>query len=349
MGSNFVILNYTRRTADVYPYDSSYEPISNVPIVSGVTAYDDPSTGLTWLLIINEGLYYGDKLDHTLINPNQIRFNQIDYWDNPFDHDRPLSINIPGVLNVPLHMKGTKIQFISRSPTSAELNMIPPEQRIELTSKFKWEPTTVSLSSASTTPSENPFVILDENGDFAYADPGSDATLLHTVSPHLITLRESIVASIMVADHRLIQATATHDIPARRTLISNDRHRKATADSLAELWCIGPKRAQATLDATSQRYTRSAILPIARRYRADRMYNVKRLDWKMSTDTYWSDVKSLKQNVCGQVYTHKCGFAKSYPMPRATGTSIGHTLRDFVNDFGAPALLTFDGAKCTKW
>ena len=92
LGSNFVILNYTRRTADVYTYDSAYEPISNVPIVSGATAYDDLDTNITWLLIINEGLYYGDKLDHTLINPNQIRFNQIDYWDNPFDQDRSLSI-----------------------------------------------------------------------------------------------------------------------------------------------------------------------------------------------------------------------------------------------------------------
>ena len=54
----------------MYPYDSSYEPISDVPIVSGATAYDDPDTGLTWLLIINNGLYYGNKIDDTLINPN---------------------------------------------------------------------------------------------------------------------------------------------------------------------------------------------------------------------------------------------------------------------------------------
>ena len=31
-------------------------------------------------------------------------------------------------------------------------------------------------------------------------------------------------------------------------------------------------------------------------------------------------------------------------MPRATETSIDHSLRDFVKHFGAPALLTFDGA-----
>ena len=103
------------------------------------------------MLIVNEGLYYGDKLDHTIINPNQIRFNQIDYWDNPFDHDRSLSIQIPNILlSVPLHLKGTKIQFVSRSPSATELNTIPTHQRIDLTSKMEWEPTSVSLSSTST-------------------------------------------------------------------------------------------------------------------------------------------------------------------------------------------------------
>ena len=71
LGKNFVVLQYTERSADVYPYNSSYEPLQNVPIVSGATAWDDPSDGKTWILVINEGLYYGTQLDHSLINPNQ--------------------------------------------------------------------------------------------------------------------------------------------------------------------------------------------------------------------------------------------------------------------------------------
>lgn len=137
LGSNFVVMNYTRCTADVFTYDPTYVPIQNVPIVSSATAYDDPDTGVTWLLIINEALLYGDKLDHALINPNQILFHQIDYWDNPFDRKRPLSMEIPGVLTVPLHLKGTKVQLVTRSPTKSELNSIPLEQRIELTSKLE--------------------------------------------------------------------------------------------------------------------------------------------------------------------------------------------------------------------
>ena len=92
-GSNFIVLSMTRRTADVYPYDSeSYKPLHNVPIVSSATAYTDPITGHTYILILNECLYYGTKLDHTLINPNKLRHFGCPVWDNPFDNSHILSI-----------------------------------------------------------------------------------------------------------------------------------------------------------------------------------------------------------------------------------------------------------------
>ena len=47
LGENFVILEYTRRTADVYAYDKSLKPMEGVPIVSGATAWDDPMTNQT--------------------------------------------------------------------------------------------------------------------------------------------------------------------------------------------------------------------------------------------------------------------------------------------------------------
>ena len=71
LGTNFTVLSYTSRTADVYPYDPSYEPVRSVPIVTGATTYHHPN-GEAFIIIINEALYYGDKLDHSLINPNQV-------------------------------------------------------------------------------------------------------------------------------------------------------------------------------------------------------------------------------------------------------------------------------------
>jgi hypothetical protein len=73
LGINFVILEYSGRVCDVYPYSQEYTAIKDVPIVRGATAVQCQETGETFILIINEGLWYGDKMDHSLINPNQLR------------------------------------------------------------------------------------------------------------------------------------------------------------------------------------------------------------------------------------------------------------------------------------
>lgn len=78
--------------------------------------------------------------------------------------------------------------------------------------------------------------------------------------------------------------------------------------------------------------------------RADRMYRMKRLDAKFAMDTFYSDIKSLNQNTCAQIYSTKFGFSAVYPMIRATGETIGQSYVDFSNDFGVPEYLTFDGA-----
>ena len=94
LGKNFVILEYTQRTADVYAYMKDIKPIVGVPIVSGATAWDDPITGQTYILVINEGLYYGNKMGHSLINPNQIRDYGIPVWDNAYDKSRNDELSI---------------------------------------------------------------------------------------------------------------------------------------------------------------------------------------------------------------------------------------------------------------
>jgi hypothetical protein len=88
-------LHHTTRTADVYAYNKLYKPLEGVPIVAGATACDDTATGMTYILVFNEALYYGSKLDHTLINPNQVRnYGIAGFWDNPFDKERGLLIDV---------------------------------------------------------------------------------------------------------------------------------------------------------------------------------------------------------------------------------------------------------------
>ena len=77
----------------------------------------------------------------------------------------------------------------------------------------------------------------------------------------------------------------TKDLMARRMHISTDRHLQVTMETLSENFVIGSGRAKVTLEATIQRDTRSAKLPIARCYRADRMFRVPILHSKFPTDT----------------------------------------------------------------
>ena len=257
LGKNFIILNYTQRSADVYPYDSSYEPMTNVPIVTGATAWDDPSTNITYILVINEGLFYGDKLSHSLLNPNQLRHNGIDYHDNPYDKDHQLCIDIDQGPLVPLKTQGTKIFFNSRVPTMDELGQC---EHIELTSVLPWNPSNISLG---------------EVGSNNYEMIQGDDQILYSIDKSLIMIKElsvKRVSKVIEDDHDLHL-----DVPARRTFASYDRHNRKSIDAIAEAWGIGPLRAAATMKATTQFGQRSAILPLSRRYKADRRYKLRRL------------------------------------------------------------------------
>ena len=351
LGQNFEIISYTSRTADVYPYDSSYKPIQNIPIVSGATAWTDITNGVTYILIINEALYYGNKLDHSLINPNQIRANLIDVQDNPFD-TVPTSIDVGNGLIIPLVKNGTKIYFDSKTPSDEELNNC---QHIHLTSDNEWNPESVTLGEMKTQKAQvrqlqsvktltdpiNPYSFAEDSKYYYNDYRNYDMTLIN-IEPNCVMLKERLIAKVLTdryADH-----DNTESIAARKSYTSKGRHKQLTSNQLAEDWCIGYKRAEVTIKATTQNATRSSILPISRRYRADRRYNVKRLNGKFSTDTIYSNCKSLLQHVSAQVYTAKFGFAAVYPITGFDGATIRVTLKDFISDYGVSEHITFDGA-----
>ena len=93
---------------------------------------------------------------------------------------------------------------------------------------------------------------------YAFDDPLSDEALLSTVSPSLVSLKELCISNVNVHEN------LNEEYPGRRTFISRKRHDDLTAESLSELWSIGPKRAKATLRATMQSGICSAILPLSR-------------------------------------------------------------------------------------
>lgn len=356
MGPNFVMEGYSYRSAEVYAYDKRYDPVV-IPIGSGATAYDCPKLRRTILLIINEGLCYGTKMDHSLWNPNQLRHYGVTVQDNPYSSE-PLGITADGYF-FPMECKGTKIQFPTRCPTAHELATC---ERVTLTSYDEWNPSEVVLGEVGTAPSDQPVAVESDYGDepsdvpfHVYSDPTSDEALLHEISSSLTPSRESIISKVNLPYDRYsfigavnLEQPSEDFIPARRSYVSHERHSKVSAETLSERFLIGLPRARATLKATTQHGVRSAILPLARRYRDDRRFSQRRLMAKFATDTLYAPTKSLEGHKAAQIYSHKAGFTTTYDLIKVDGPSIGQTLNDFINDWGIPDKLTFDGAMAQK-
>ena len=234
---NFVMEGYSYRSAEVYPYDKdSYDPVI-VPIGTGVTAYDCPVLRRPLLLVINEGLYYGMKMMHSLWNPNQIRSFGHKFQDNPFDY-APLGITADGHF-IPFRCKGTKVYAETRCPTPQELATC---ERIVLTSFEEWNPDQVVLgkvgsSATATYAAWHPVSVVTDHGDspsdapfHMYDDPTSDEAILHSVSSSLVTSRESIVPNVNLPYDRYsflgalnIEEASEDFVPARRTYVSHEK------------------------------------------------------------------------------------------------------------------------------
>lgn len=340
LGKNFYLLSVSNRTAEVYGFRGNTGQCDDIHIGTGVTAWDDPRTGETILLVMHESLWYGNSMDHSLINPNQIRQNRIPLWDNPYDPGHDLSIDIDVETTIPFRTQGTKIFFESYVPTQEQLND-PDIKRIELTSMKRWNPLQVHLSQVTPTTHRKqheqrvisvirttPLPTLQVK----HLDPRSNDADLDSIDPLLSGLRQ-------------IQQVTDGDVPRRRTFVSSERHNKVTAAQLAENFCIGIQQAQKTLAATLQHGTRSAILPLERRYRADNRFELRRLSGYFATDTIYFPCTSLRGYTCSQIYYEKCGFSSCHHLTRANGEQIGQSLTSFSRQYGIPSRLTMDGAK----
>ena len=104
LGSNCVILAYTGKECKVSPYSDKYKSIQHVPVVTRATEWNFPHSGETSIIMFNEDLLMGDKLDHILMNPNQMRHNHINVQDNPCMQN-PMGINfLEEDLTIPLYI-----------------------------------------------------------------------------------------------------------------------------------------------------------------------------------------------------------------------------------------------------
>ena len=124
-GSNTEFLDLTGRVASVSPFcDSEYKALEDVPIATVTTAYDCAVTGKTYVLIFNEAHYFGDRMKHSLLCPNQLRANGLTVHDGPrqYDPTSTHSIVVPeSELTIPLALREVISRFVTRVPSDNEL------------------------------------------------------------------------------------------------------------------------------------------------------------------------------------------------------------------------------------
>ena len=132
------------------------------------------------------------------------------------------------------------------------------------------------------------------------------------------------------------------DVPSAQTFQLKECHSTIIPSDLSERWYIGLRQATQTPKATSQWLMHSAILPLARRYRADRMFIRPRIRGTIYMDTMSGHYKSLDGNKHAQIFANESFFATAYPMEHKS--SAGQALKQFISDFGIPDKLVYDGA-----
>ena len=102
-------------------------------------------------------------------------------------------------------------------------------------------------------------------------------------------------------------------ISVPHTFMSQDWKSFVDPDSLSDKWLIGRQQAQQTIQVTTQRGIRSAVLPLSRHYRADRFYKHKRLDGHFYTDTYYARSKLSMVTLVHRFLSTKNNLLKHIP------------------------------------
>jgi hypothetical protein len=233
---------------------------------------------------------------------------------------------------------GTIIFFNSRTPTNHELETCP---HITLSSAAEWNPRDVQFPSSVQHREEGRYGIShvnitnqSTNTEFDMSTCNFDARSISCL------LTNRMLATVTVDGYG---EAPVPDIPLPKTFATTKRHSAVTAQELSERWFIGLTQAHETIKVTTQNVTRSAVLPLSRRYRADRVFQKPLLRGDFYTDTMDGRCKSLNGNRYAQVFANKDFFATAFPLHAKS--EAGDALRQFINEYGRPEKLTFDGSQ----
>lgn len=310
-------------------FASSLPVLDNIPIVNCSFAYDNEK-GQTFLLQINNAIYLGDNMDHSLLCPNQCENNGIRIDLRPKKY-YPESISASTMfcgehnLSIPIQHEGPLPYIQVRRPTGEELLTC---DIIQLTSENDWNPYEQhNLSYHINQLTQEPSIPAQ-----FYECPISDNLMQ-------LDLTSRLISSIQLQQYDSYPETTIN-------AIATSKKDSITAEELMQLWNIGLATAKRTIKATTHQCLRT-VGTLQRRFRTDKAHmRYKRLSTrhgKFYVDTLFSKVKSIRNYTCGNIFTNSLGFKKFFPLE--TESQGKRTIVDFIQLVGIPKSIHSDDAK----
>jgi hypothetical protein len=254
-------------------------------------------------------------MDHSLINPNQIREYGIPVYDNPFSQSQ-FGIDCNDDF-IPVNTTETIVYFESCVPTEWETRNLP----IIMLTGEDWDPVNIGFGNGrSREQAEMRTIRSLETGvtkrkmapmkqremDSRIEQWGQVEQELSKLSStlHEKTFCKRLIGSVNVATAYRDDVDKAME-KRRASVLTSDRHSKVGPEELSRKWNIGLETAKATLGLTTQHGVRTVVHPMSRWLRVDPLHlHRPRLKGTWYLDTLIAKVKSLLSNKCANVFTN---------------------------------------------
>ena len=181
---------------------------------------------------------------------------------------------------------GTIIYCNTRLFIDHEISTLP---HVHLSSSATWDPHNVVFPTHRVEEEEHQPQISQISSISSLSLSANDLTsTIHDPA----TFHSRLISSVQVH----APSKSLEELPLAPTFQSKGRHSSVSPQDLSERWFIGLKKARDTIKNTTKQILCSALLPLVRRYRADRMYERPRIRGTVYTDTMDGQYKSLDGN-----------------------------------------------------
>jgi hypothetical protein len=335
-GSNCAVLYSTGREVTVSPFLDKYTSTKGIPIASVNTAYDHPLTGHNYLFILNEALYFGPRMKHSLLCPNQLRSHGVP--------DSLHSIIVPDEIihTFPLSMIGVFSFFHSRLPTTDEL-ADSDILRLTLASDMPWHPHSDDFRIAEGHADRSiDSVQRAYTGERLSVASATCCAYTSHLSPEAFShdaLITRLVASVQLApdyDHAESHTIDKVNTSTQRSIV--------TKEVLVRRWGLGLDVSQRTLSVTTQSGLRLEGNSLERRMKTKRSHlRFPFLNTRFYTDTMFSSRTSISDCTSAQIFTD--GKYNTHVFPHDSKSKAPKALMNFIHDVGIPKDLTSDNSQ----